>query len=73
LSCVVFKIPTAIHNQITVLWDVTPCSMVGRYQRVEVTCYFHFQGRRLRQWVISNVGIYLLNYTASQGIGHDVT
>lgn len=30
---------TALNMKIVALWGVTPCSLVGRYQRFELTCF----------------------------------
>jgi hypothetical protein len=31
--------------QITIVWDVKPCSVVDKYRRFEGTCSLHLQGR----------------------------
>jgi len=33
----------AISTEITVIWNVTPCSLLESYQHVGGTCYFHLQ------------------------------
>ena len=40
--------------QTNVLWEVTPCSFVDKYQRFGECCYFNLSGRR----VLTSVCIY---------------
>jgi hypothetical protein len=39
-----FEVLTAVKMLIVVFWVVTPCSLVGGYQRLGGTYSFHFQG-----------------------------
>jgi hypothetical protein len=40
----IFGVLTAVTMKITVFWDVTPCSLVERYQCFGRTCCFHLKG-----------------------------
>jgi hypothetical protein len=45
--------------KITIFWDVTPCSLVDRYQSFGGTCCLSLQENTVLFW---NVGTYLQNY-----------
>jgi hypothetical protein len=40
-----FEVFTAVKIWIVVVLVMTPCSVVGGYQRFGGTCFLHFQGR----------------------------
>lgn len=40
-----YEVLTALTVKITILWHVTPCSLVHDYQHFRVMCYLHFQAR----------------------------
>jgi hypothetical protein len=41
-----FEFLTAMNIKVTVFWDLTPYTFVGRYQYFERVCYYHLQGSR---------------------------
>jgi hypothetical protein len=36
-----FEVLMTVNINIAVSWDLTPCNLVGRYQRFAQTCYLH--------------------------------
>jgi hypothetical protein len=45
-----FDVLTAVRMSMLLLWVVTPCELVGRYQRFGETYCLHLQGRKWKQY-----------------------
>jgi hypothetical protein len=60
----VWDVPAVATLKIAVFWDVTPCSMIGIYERFGGICCVCVQGAMYRQQFLPE-HIYLPNYMAS--------
>jgi hypothetical protein len=48
-----FQVLTAVDMKTSILWDVTPCSLVGSKQHFGETCFLP------SEWILRNVGTFL--------------
>jgi hypothetical protein len=53
-----FVVFTAVNINITVVWYVTPCNLVGKYQFLEGICCLHLQDRRVAYYTETLVPIH---------------